>query len=31
VDRGTFTVVVTADLGPFGGKIEVRKEIVIQK
>jgi hypothetical protein len=31
VDHGTFTVVVTADLGPFGGKVEGREEIVIQK
>jgi hypothetical protein len=31
VDRGTFTVIVTAELGPFGGKVEGTKQILIQK
>ncbi|MBN2489387.1 MAG: hypothetical protein JXQ29_00860, partial [Planctomycetes bacterium] len=30
-DFGKFTVIVTFDAGPFGGKLEGRKEIVIRK
>jgi hypothetical protein len=31
VDHGRFTVTVEADIGPFGGRIEGRREVEVRR